>query len=714
MSSVTLSNSSTVNALLCGTRWGGLAAGSPAALDYSFPTTGSLWPGYSNPGEPNQGFAVLTTPAERQAVRDVLAAWSAVADITFNRILESGADTGDLRFAYTTWLMDGNQLAYAYLPDDDNSSGDVWLNTNFRDTLFQSLEPGSLGGFTVLHEVGHTLGLKHPGESTAYSTATLAIFDDTLFNTVMSSNVWPGIRLTKAGNIDRLPTTPMSFDIDALQYLYGANTSTHSADDRYTFADTGKYLEVIYDTGGNDTIAIAGTAGGRINLNPGGWSQLGTPVKIGGGTISNPETVQIYRTSLIENAIGGQGNDELTGNDANNRLDGNAGSDTLIGGNGSDTLHGGSGADYFVLDVGSLGFNNLDTITDFSIEEGDRLNLAQILSRFVGNPNQADLFASEHLVLTQQGNNTRIDYDTDGTGTGDSRHELVTLTNIDASSLNNTLFIQGLESSALAMSALGDDILVGSRGKDTLMGFGGDDTLLGKRGRDLLDGGDGMDILDGGRGIDTLIGGNGNDTYLVNNRKDVITEAADQGSDVVHSSSGNYTLANHVEHLTLIGHGANGTGNTLDNHITGNDRGNILKGAAGDDTLNGGNGSDRLMGGAGSDIFVFDSRLKGNIDTILDYEPGTDQLQLATQTFSALTLADANGDGLLDENYFHSFAAGESVKATTATDLILFDEKTGTLYYDADGSGLTSSAVRFAIIKLIAVGNINAGDIGLV
>jgi len=682
MSSVILSNSSTVNALLCGTRWGELAAGSPAALAYSFPTTGSLWPGYSNPGEPNQGFAVLTTPAERQAVRDVLTAWSAVADITFSRVSESDVNAGDLRFAYTTWLMDGNQLAYAYLPDDDNSSGDVWLNTNFRDTLLQSLEPGSLGGFTVLHEVGHTLGLKHPGESTAYSAATLAIFDDTLFNTVMSSNVWPGIRLTKTGNIDRLPTTPMSLDIDALQYLYGANTTIHSGDDRYTYADTGKYLEVIYDTGGNDTITITGTSGGRINLTPGSWSQLGAPVKIA-GTISNPETVQIYRTSLIENAIGGQGNDQLTGNAADNRLDGNAGDDTLIGGDGNDTLHGGSGADSFVLDA-----NSQDTIIDFNIEEGDRLNLAQIFGRFTGNADLTGLFASEHLVLSQQGRDTRIDYDTDGSGNADIRHGLVTLLNVEAVSLNNALFIQGLESSALAMSALGDDTLVGSRGKDTLMGFGGNDTLLGKRGRDLLDGGAGADTLDGGKGIDTLIGGRDDDCYLVDRARDIVVEMADQGNDTVQSSSRSYTLADHIEDLTLVGRGARGAGNELDNRLTGNDRGNILKGAAGNDTLEGGLGHDKLTGGAGSDIFVFGSPLKGSLDTITDFEAGTDQLQLDSAIFQNLVT------GPLDAG---NFVSGEKVRAADADDFLLFDSKTGALYYDADGMG-TGQAVKFAIL----------------
>jgi Ca2+-binding RTX toxin-like protein len=79
----------------------------------------------------------------------------------------------------------------------------------------------------------------------------------------------------------------------------------------------------------------------------------------------------------IENAIGGNGNDTLTGNALANHLEGSAGNDTLIGGAGSDTLTGGAGNDTLsgnngiADDAASDTFvfatdGSTDTVTDFA------------------------------------------------------------------------------------------------------------------------------------------------------------------------------------------------------------------------------------------------------------------------------------------------------------------------------------------------------------
>ena len=126
-------------------------------------------------------------------------------------------------------------------------------------------------------------------------------------------------------------------------------------------------------------------------------------------------------------------------------------------------------------------------------------------------------------------------------------------------------------------------------------------SLTGTSGNDTLTGGAGNDILDGKAGIDTMIGGTGNDTYYVDNVKDVVTELASQGTDLVNSSI-TYTLGANVENLTLTGTAAiNGTGNSLNNKITGNSGNNVLNGGAGDDIIYGGNGNDTLNGGSGAD-----------------------------------------------------------------------------------------------------------------
>lgn len=106
-------------------------------------------------------------------------------------------------------------------------------------------------------------------------------------------------------------------------------------------------------------------------------------------------------------------------------------------------------------------------------------------------------------------------------------------------------------------------------------------------------------------GDDTMSGGEGNDTYHVNSVGDVVTEAADEGTDTVVSRLANYALGANVENLTLDSAAPltalNGSGNAMDNVIVGNGANNTLSGAAGNDTLIGGNGNDTLQGGTGDD-----------------------------------------------------------------------------------------------------------------
>ncbi|MBO1907862.1 hypothetical protein KHP60_20790 [Microvirga sp. 3-52] len=102
----------------------------------------------------------------------------------------------------------------------------------------------------------------------------------------------------------------------------------------------------------------------------------------------------------------------------------------------------------------------------------------------------------------------------------------------------------------------------------------------------------GSNLLDGGVGADNLAGSAGNDTYIVDDRNDVVTEAADEGTDAVRASV-SHTLGANVENLLLAGAGdIDGTGNDLANSIVGNGGSNHLDGGAGADVLAGGEGSD--------------------------------------------------------------------------------------------------------------------------
>jgi Ca2+-binding RTX toxin-like protein len=149
-----------------------------------------------------------------------------------------------------------------------------------------------------------------------------------------------------------------------------------------------------------------------------------------------------------------------------------------------------------------------------------------------------------------------------------------------------------------------------------------------------LNGNSGNNILDGGVGADRMSGGLGDDTYIVDNAGDVISEAANAGTDTVQSSI-SWTLGNNLENLILTGVVANGTGNGLNNVLTGNSGDNILDGKGGTDTM---------VGGLGNDTYIVDNA--GDL-IVENLNEGTDTVQASvTYTLSAnvenLTLTNNN------------------------------------------------------------------------
>lgn len=186
-----------------------------------------------------------------------------------------------------------------------------------------------------------------------------------------------------------------------------------------------------------------------------------------------------------------------------------------------------------------------------------------------------------------------------------------TLYTIERVSVSASAFQSALQSSsaaddrALLENAFsGDDYIYLSGGNDRVYGFTGKDVIFGGGGNDYLNGGAGDDYLSGNAGTDTMIGGTGDDKYEVDSTGDVVTEASNEGTDLVITSI-TYTLGENLDDLLLSGAGPqDGTGNALANFIIGNKSANVLRGLDGNDTFGGAGGGDTLYGGKGDDKFL--------------------------------------------------------------------------------------------------------------
>ncbi|HEX8257806.1 MAG TPA: calcium-binding protein [Allosphingosinicella sp.] len=208
-----------------------------------------------------------------------------------------------------------------------------------------------------------------------------------------------------------------------------------------------------------------------------------------------------------------------------------------------------------------------------------------------------------------------------------------------------------------------------------------------------------VNVLNGAGGADRLAGGAENDIYYVDIAGDVIVEALGEGTDSVRSI-GTYTLGDNVENLILTGlRVIGGTGNDLANGITGNAAANLLQGGGGDDRIVGGEGNDRLhgglggdqlSGGLGADSFGFDSALgAGNVDRLIDFSATDDTIRLDRAVFTGI-----GANGRLAASAFE-----EGTVALDAADRILYDAKSGSIFYDADGAG-GAAAILFARVAV--------------
>ncbi len=331
----TLTGKNAIDALLEQRHWGN-QLGQPFIISYSIPLKDAYWAdNYSVDNEP----ATWMSLTANQAVyfRQALAVWQEVANIGFYEVPDSKG-YGEIRVAFTDALAGDSTTGWAYAPGNTPAAGDIWLNPNAQD---ESFHVGTANFATLLHEIGHSIGLDHPFESSGSNSALLTGSENSTRYTLMSYTDYTGAgnMLDGAGYyINVQPTTPMLYDIQAVQYLYGKNNAVRTGNDIYRVSTTSGELKTIWDAGGVDTLDLSEQIyAQQINLNAGQFSSLGVKQQYGKITGAAQNNIAIAYGVQIENAIGGSGNDSLIGNAVNNVLKGGLGNDTLSGGAGIDT-----------------------------------------------------------------------------------------------------------------------------------------------------------------------------------------------------------------------------------------------------------------------------------------------------------------------------------------------------------------------------------------
>lgn len=359
------------------------------ALDWTYRFESAEAPDF--PWDDVSGLAAYTA-AQRDTVREALSQFERYINIEFREITNQAADPVLSFYRASEGLFGGRgRFQYFYNTDGGQVTYQDWDGAAVFNTD-RSLGSGDMS--LVLHEIAHTLGMKHTG------------------NYDVGGNLPPGPFLSEAEDNRRYsilsynndPQTGRDipalgiYDVAALQARFGANLSHNTGKTSYTGPENG-LLEVIWDAGGIDRINARGLADDVfIDLRAGMFSDLG----------GRGDLVIAYGAE-IENARGGGGDDDLRGNGGDNRLSGGHGLDRLVGGGGEDRLTGNGGDDFL---FGGGGSDRLSGGAGDDLLEGGAGS-----DRFLPGPGEDDIRGGggrDFLVL----NGNRADFDLSDRGNG--------------------------------------------------------------------------------------------------------------------------------------------------------------------------------------------------------------------------------------------------------------------------------------------------------
>lgn len=386
------------------------------------------------------------TSQEQTLAQYALSAWSVATGLTF---VASTSSSADIIFSDSGSGANGGQKSY-YPSSGEIVQSFVTIGTGWVDRYGTQIDDYSFKSY--LHEIGHALGLGHAGpynSSAVYGTDNI-YKNDSVLMTVMSYFTTSENSYYGGGNINVI--TPMIADYEAMHELYGRSSAYTGATVWGADSNVGGYLGkifsyvydgekadsslygggqigyTVYDTSGYDTLNFSTvTAAQTIDMRAGKYSTVG----------DDGDRMGIAIGTVIEKAIGGSGNDQITGNSVANAIYGMGGNDKILGGAGSDKIYGGTGNDR--------------------------------LSGQSGND----------VLYGQSGNDTLLGSTGNDVLYGGSGND-----KLQGDSGNDKLYGQS-----------GNDKLLGGSGADTLSGGDGVDRLYGSTGKDVLSGGTGADTF---------------------------------------------------------------------------------------------------------------------------------------------------------------------------------------------------------------------------
>ena len=474
--------------------------GQGTTLTYAFRDTGEAG---------TTGFSHFTE-AQKVATRAILDQYSEFSNLNFTEV-NPGGTSNDATLLYANYSANDGAGGYGYYPGSRSAgsvSGDVWVNDSNPSQTTQG--PGTWFQHLILHEIGHTLGLSHPGmynagvgQNITYANSAQFLQDSGQYS-VMSY-----FGASETGGPGGYSDTLMLADVTAMQLMYGANMTTRTGNTVYGFGsnagavydftrNTNPFL-TIWDAGGIDTLnASTYTMGQLIDLREGQYSD------IGGYT----QNIAIALGAVIERAMGGRGADLIIGNDAGNQLFGGDGDDSLIGAAGNDVLYGGAGNDRMFGGAGHdvyLVANSTDQVTELADQGTDSVTCEVDFTLAAG-------IAVERLVVAVTAGGLRL--------TGNELANIMiggsgvdTLTGGEG---NDRFYVQTLGDRVIEGAGGGTDLIVSSVNwslastpeVENLFGSGSAGlNLTGNAVRNFIIGTTGADILTGGAGADVLRGG---------------------------------------------------------------------------------------------------------------------------------------------------------------------------------------------------------------